>query len=620
MTPIPVLDSYLGALVTSPFTLDALVHRVGLDADLLGAWLTTLALPADPELFSARLSSLPDCVLRDLAAAHALAVLTVSGDARMAFSRWREAVTASYLAEALALAAARDGENVNVGALRWQTLLGRAGVALPGDADVTEMLAYRGAQLDLFEDADLAVRVFAVVERFAARDLTEAQTAAGRLLDLSTSAFQSALRRAEQAAEQACAHLPVDVALTDSRPDRIWLRLRVLGAGASLQQEGRDHGELAHAHARVSRLLFRVHPVLLMRDDARDRWVPLDGSGPSIGTRSTSSAIARSPQRGERVEFFDGASTGIADRQWLRRLGSDGAMALPLGERDGSGLPVGVMLFPLGEDLDPETDFALDLYAEELGFRYRAAAAGGDAQTDALSTFRQLSESRLRELVHEANNPLSIVQNYLHILELTLTDRPQALEQLRVIGSELRRVASLLGDIRQVPQVLAVDEPEHDPVVEVRRALFDAGALLARLGELHRGLAAERGARLITQVPPMPLMIASDADRVAQIATNLLKNALEASREHEVRLELQAGAFRDGREGVYLTVADTGPGLPRPVLEQLGERQVSTKGGDHAGVGLQVVHRLVAELGGSIDVRSSPGQGASFGIFLPLDR
>lgn len=620
MTPIPVLDSYLGALVASPFTLDALVHRVGLDADLLGAWLTTLGLPANPRLFSAGLASLPAGAMRDLAAAHALSVLTVSGDARMAFTRWREAVTASYLAEALALACATETETLDTGALRWQTLLGRAGVALPGDPCVTELLAYRGAQLDLFEDAELPVRVFAVVERFDARDLTEAQTAAGRLLKLAPSAFQSALRQAEQAAETACSHLPADVALTDPRPDRIWMRLRVLGAGTSLVQDGREMNVLASAHARASRLLFRVHPLLLMRDDAQERWVSVDGSGPSIGLRSTSSAIARSSQRGERVEFFDGASTGIADRQWLRRLGTDAAMALPVGERDAAGLSLGVMLYPLGEDLDPDTDFALELYAEELGYRYRAAAIDGDGHVDALASFRQRSEARLRELVHEANNPLSIVQNYLHILELTLTDRPQALEQLRVIGSELRRVSNLLGDIRQVPDALNVDEPERPGVAEVRRTLFDVGALLSRLGELHRGLADERGAQLMTHVPQMPLMIASDADRVAQIATNLLKNALEAGREHEVRLEVQAGAFRDGREGVYLTVSDTGPGLPRPVLERLGERQTSSKGADHAGVGLQVVHRLVAELGGSIDVRSSVGQGASFGIFLPLDR
>ena len=78
------------------------------------------------------------------------------------------------------------------------------------------------------------------------------------------------------------------------------------------------------------------------------------------------------------------------------------------------------------------------------------------------------------------------------------------------------------------------------------------------------------------------------------------------------------GVFREGREGVEITVKDTGPGLSRAVLENLSEPKDSTKGGDHAGLGLHIVHRLVRELQGSIDVRTAQAQGTRFTLFLPI--
>jgi sensor histidine kinase regulating citrate/malate metabolism len=54
------------------------------------------------------------------------------------------------------------------------------------------------------------------------------------------------------------------------------------------------------------------------------------------------------------------------------------------------------------------------------------------------------------------------------------------------------------------------------------------------------------------------------------------------------------------------------------VLERLADPKESSKGGDHAGLGLHIVHRLVGELGGNLDVRTAAGQGTSFSLFLPL--
>ena len=119
-------------------------------------------------------------------------------------------------------------------------------------------------------------------------------------------------------------------------------------------------------------------------------------------------------------------------------------------------------------------------------------------------------------------------------------------------------------------------------------------------------------------IRPGAVVVNSDEQRLAQILNNLVRNAIEAASGESVTIGTDTGVFREGREGVEIYVTDTGPGLPRAVLERLADPKESSKGGDHAGLGLHIVHRLVRELGGNIDVRTASGQGTSFSLFLPL--
>jgi signal transduction histidine kinase len=122
------------------------------------------------------------------------------------------------------------------------------------------------------------------------------------------------------------------------------------------------------------------------------------------------------------------------------------------------------------------------------------------------------------------------------------------------------------------------------------------------------------------EAAPGALVAASDESRLLQVLTNLVRNAIEAAPDGSVTIGSLGGVFRDGVEGVELSVADSGPGLPREVLERLGDPKQSAKGGDHAGLGLHIVHRLVEEVKARIDVRTSTGSGTTFTVFLPLSQ
>jgi signal transduction histidine kinase len=156
--------------------------------------------------------------------------------------------------------------------------------------------------------------------------------------------------------------------------------------------------------------------------------------------------------------------------------------------------------------------------------------------------------------------------------------------------------------------------------VEARAVFADCNVneLAGRVFELHRGYAQDQNVDLHLDLAAGSLAVTSDEQRLAQILNNLVRNAIEACPGQSVTVASSAGVFRGGLEGVEISVRDTGPGLPRAVLDRLADPKQSTKGGDHAGLGLHIVHRLVGELKGSIDVRTSTGAGTTFTVHLPL--
>jgi PAS domain S-box-containing protein len=124
--------------------------------------------------------------------------------------------------------------------------------------------------------------------------------------------------------------------------------------------------------------------------------------------------------------------------------------------------------------------------------------------------------------------------------------------------------------------------------------------------------------------------VIGDATRLHQVAMNLFTNALHAMERGGVlkvaleRIELRErravsrGALAPG-EYVRLTVCDTGTGIPPSVLERMFDPFFTTKAvGEGTGLGLSLVHGIVADLGGAIDVTTQPDAGTTFEIWLPV--
>lgn len=223
-------------------------------------------------------------------------------------------------------------------------------------------------------------------------------------------------------------------------------------------------------------------------------------------------------------------------------------------------------------------------------------------------------------VAHELNNPLSNISTSVQILN----EDPQA-------DPAFRR--QLLLDI----------DRESQRAATIVRSLLDYGReggferrpvnVAALVDETLRFLKSQRvpGIELNVDVPA-DLTIAADRPRLQRALLNLIKNALEAMGNHgELAITARRGSDREdsvpivaghcppGELAVDLSIADTGPGIPPEVLPRIFDPFFTTKPVGHGnGLGLYIVHEIIDEHGGCIDVENRPRGGVCFRIRLPV--
>jgi two-component system NtrC family sensor kinase len=230
-------------------------------------------------------------------------------------------------------------------------------------------------------------------------------------------------------------------------------------------------------------------------------------------------------------------------------------------------------------------------------------------QSDKLASLGQLAAS----VAHEINNPISGVLNLSVLMDRVLKDDgiPKGREAefrryLRQITDETARVGRIVSDLLSFSRRSA---PQH--------AAADLNGLLTRtLGMLaHRMHLGEVDVDTIlaTGLPQVPC----DVQQIQQVVINLVLNAAEAMHAGgrvTVRTMLDTTS-----DAVVLEVADDGPGIATANIQKIFDPFFTTKEeGKGVGLGLAVVYGIVQAHGGTIDVRSKPGEGATFTVRLPL--
>jgi PAS domain S-box-containing protein len=208
---------------------------------------------------------------------------------------------------------------------------------------------------------------------------------------------------------------------------------------------------------------------------------------------------------------------------------------------------------------------------------------------------------------HDLRGPLGAVQLSATLLMGQLPNDPHARRHLELIHRSCTRMEHLIDDLLDSANIRT-----GRLQLDVQPAPADA--VLAEAIDLHQPVVEERGIRLIRTDDLDDLAIACDRDRVLQVFSNLIGNAIKFCRPGDT---ITVSGHRTG-DRVVFAVADTGPGILPQVSDHLFEPYWSGPGHlkQGAGLGLYISRGIIEQHGGTIWVESTPGAGATFWFTL----
>jgi len=227
---------------------------------------------------------------------------------------------------------------------------------------------------------------------------------------------------------------------------------------------------------------------------------------------------------------------------------------------------------------------------------------------------QQSQRDFVADVSHELKTPLTSIQGFAQAILDDTADTPEARKQAaQIIYDESGRMHRMALDLLDLARLDA-------GTADLKMSQVDPGALLHDVTEKFMLRAQKAHVTLQTNIPDHLPSLIGDGDRLAQVFTNLVDNALKYTPANGT-VTLSA---KDVRAEMEISISDTGMGVAEDALPHLFERfyqaDPSRAGGEKhgAGLGLAIVKEIVEAHGGKIGVRSQAGYGTTFTIHLPL--
>jgi Na+/proline symporter/signal transduction histidine kinase len=244
-----------------------------------------------------------------------------------------------------------------------------------------------------------------------------------------------------------------------------------------------------------------------------------------------------------------------------------------------------------------------------------AATAELRAANERLRELDRLKDDFMSTVSHELRTPLTSIRSFSEILhDNPDLDAAQRQEFLAIVIKESERLTRLINQMLDLAKIEAGRMEWHITEVDPLELAHDAAAAV---GQLFR----ERGVALELDLPPRAPPIRTDYDRLIQVLLNLLSNAAKFSPSGTGRVVLAVDVGDE--DHLVISVTDNGTGIEpedQPAIferfRQVGDQLTGKPEG--TGLGLPICRMILDNLGGRIEVESTPGQGATFRARLPL--
>ncbi len=210
-------------------------------------------------------------------------------------------------------------------------------------------------------------------------------------------------------------------------------------------------------------------------------------------------------------------------------------------------------------------------------------------------------------IAHEIGNPLNSMTIHVKLLSKLISkippsDRKKAEDSLKAVGDEMTRLDQIIRDFLRATR----RKPLRFEPVQINDLLEKTLTFLSP--ELkHSKIKVIK--ELDQEVPGFLI----DPDRIQQVFLNVIKNAIHAMPKGGI-LKIQT----EGKEKLCMIhFQDTGVGIPGDIIPRIFDAYYTTKE-EGSGLGLMIVHQIIKEHGGRIEVKSKPNQGTTFTVLLPI--
>ncbi|WNS45432.1 HAMP domain-containing sensor histidine kinase [Paenibacillus sp. MMS20-IR301] len=211
---------------------------------------------------------------------------------------------------------------------------------------------------------------------------------------------------------------------------------------------------------------------------------------------------------------------------------------------------------------------------------------------------------------HEIESPLTSIQGFAHALKDGTLPENQRLEYLAIIDDESRRLSMLS---KQLLTLSSLDYDEH----ALQKQSFDLKAQLRQVVQIMEWHLTEK--ELAVRLNAADITLQGDSNLLYQVWMNLVSNAVKYTPAGGT---ISIAASR-AEQNCIVTVTDNGPGIPAEQLPMIFDRfykadQARTRDSNSSGLGLAIALKIIQAHNGTIEVKSTVGEGTAFTVTLPL--
>jgi PAS domain S-box-containing protein len=252
-------------------------------------------------------------------------------------------------------------------------------------------------------------------------------------------------------------------------------------------------------------------------------------------------------------------------------------------------------------------------FAEELAWHASLAVDNSRLYDEAQKAIR-IRDDLLAIVSHDLRNPLAaILMNAQYVMRTGKDEKSDPQERVRRIISSVAVMNRLISDLLDLSKI----EAGH---LELSKSPLNIDLLVHEITDLMGSIAEEKSISISLELPEKPIRVTADHDRVLQIVSNLVGNAIKFS-PNEGKIAVGAKVEADD---VIFWVSDKGPGIPKEEISYLFDRYWQAENAKNkqtgTGLGLYIAKQMVSAHGGRIWASSEPGKGSTFYFTLPIMR